>query len=86
MMLTGASAALISYCQRHGRAAMCFAAAERPGRLKQRGVGAERAFSCTRKPLGLLIGDSILAPAAAPSGADEADLEMAVDVASNLYV
>ncbi|CAN0035174.1 unnamed protein product [Scytosiphon promiscuus] len=31
-MLSGASAALVSYCQRHGRAAMCFAAAESPGR------------------------------------------------------
>ncbi|CAM9402127.1 unnamed protein product, partial [Hapterophycus canaliculatus] len=30
-MLSGASAALVSYCQRHGRAAMCFAAAEPPG-------------------------------------------------------
>lgn len=31
-MLSGAPAALVSYCQRHGRAAMCFAAAELPGR------------------------------------------------------
>lgn len=31
-MLSGAPAALVSYCQRHGQAAMCFAAAEPPGR------------------------------------------------------
>ncbi|CAN0098874.1 unnamed protein product, partial [Ectocarpus sp. 8 AP-2014] len=31
-MLSGAPAALVSYCQRHGQAAMCFAAAEPPGK------------------------------------------------------
>lgn len=34
-MLSGAPAALLSYCQRRGRAAMCFAAAELPGRRRE---------------------------------------------------
>lgn len=48
-MLGGAPAALVSYCQRHGRAAMCFAAAEPPGRralpqqLLQQQVGGQTA-------------------------------------------
>ncbi len=33
-MLSGAPAALLSYCQRRGRAAMCFAAADLPGRRR----------------------------------------------------
>ncbi|CAM9221548.1 unnamed protein product, partial [Ectocarpus sp. 12 AP-2014] len=44
-MLSGAPAALVSYCQRHGQAAMCFAAAEPPGRrataMPQQQLGAD---------------------------------------------
>lgn len=74
-MLSGAPAALVSYCQKHGRAAMCFAAAELPGRRAvppQQQVGgeggssggsllfAERSLSCTRKPLGVVAGEAMV--------------------------
>ncbi|CAM9324146.1 unnamed protein product, partial [Laminaria digitata] len=66
-MLSGPSAALVSYCERHGRAAMCFAASQAPRRQHQQqgGAQAERSMSCTRKPLGVLAGGVIAAAAAA---------------------
>lgn len=83
-MLAGASAALVSYCQRHGRAAMCFAAAEWPGKPRQHLV--ERALGGARKPLGVLVGDDTMAAAA--GGVDVEALEIADDIGStsNLYV
>ena len=84
-MLTGASAALVSHCQRHGRAAMCFAAAEWPGKSQEKLV--ERALRGTREALGMLVGDGAMATAA--GGVDAETREIAVDSicsTSNLYV
>lgn len=79
-MVTGPAAALVSHCQRHGRAAMCFAVAEMPGGKKQGGSPA--AFSCTLKALGVLAGD-VLDKTCFPgvSGSEEVAHEKA-----NLYV
>lgn len=79
-MVTGPAAALVSHCQRHGRAAMCFAVAKRPG-VSQEVSGA--AFGCTVKALRLVAGDALANPAD-NSGVNVGD-EMA-GIRGNLYV
>lgn len=53
-LLTGPAAALISHCQRHGRAAVCFAVAEKD--QGDRG-NSMKSFACTRGALELLTGE-----------------------------
>ena len=99
-MLSGAPAALVSYCQRHGRAAMCFAAAELPGRrvVPPQLVGgeggssgdsmrfAERSLSCTRKALGVVAGQAMVSAGCEADEGGEKGID-AVDIAaSSLYI
>lgn len=80
-MVTGPAAALVSHCQRHGRAAMCFAVSERPC------AGQEisgPAFGCTAKALRLLVGDALMMPAE-ESRVDAGD-GLADHMQGNLYV
>eukprot|EP00903_Cladosiphon_okamuranus_P016640 g15348.t1 len=101
-MLSEAPAALVSYCQAYDRAAMCFAAAELPGRRAvppQLGGGeggggssgtrlrlAERSLSCTRKALAVVAGGAMVTGGRGV-GEGEEDVDTAVDSAARgLYI
>eukprot|EP00752_Nemacystus_decipiens_P015930 g14237.t1 len=99
-MLGGAPAALVSYCQKHGRAAMCFAAAELPGRraVPPQLVGgdcgssgessrfAERSLSCTWKALGVVAGEAMLSAGCGGGEGGEKDVDAFDGAANSLYI
>lgn len=81
-MVTGPAAALVSHCQRQGRAAMCFAISEWPGRGGQDVSGA--AFGCTAKALRVVAGDTLTPPAEEVCA--DATGELADHMQGNLYI